>query len=679
MENADTTKDNVPRPRTLTISSLPAAAYRYWYVEAALTLAIYWFCLRFLFPGYFAPLAPFHIDFYEYTGTAYKGFVQLLLRYPRPAAYEAMKFLGALGLSRLMAAGIVIALANVALTIRLFARATSISSRVLSVSVVAYLFLLFAHPDFYFEHRHDLPAELSYLFLVLSLLAWIAWARGQATPDRGWATRALRASLISAAVVFAVLFAFAKETYFVSAVLLVITLSFADRARRNRHLAFAALLLLCEAASMLWTTRLRGPFVNMEAGAANPYHVSLNPASLVQEGWFYLAHLFNPALLLLCLAALVISVRRREWMISSIGWMLAGLAALAPHAMLPNHEYEEYAWAAAPLLLAPLLLIDQPGGSRRSTGIRIIALAVLTVAAVTGPGGYLSSYGGETLQWMIGEEHKSAALKRSLPFLSGVPRPSRILVAGLDDPAVPWQSTDFTRLTFGTDIYWTVLVQPTVQLRRGSRWVRFAEPNEVRLANYDYVATYRSDGNMISFRDARSLMATPPDEVLVPELAPLVSSATAHPGDWGSWLQSAGTAEDWGLWSEAGDFLEKARAAGAPPDATFQRLSAAARNRPAAAPAVHVSFEAHPAKIVQPDGSGLGITELDWKLPDGFSVEVHVDAPDGPLLAASDGSSRARTEKWVKNGMRFFLQDVRGGKPLTAENTLASLSVEVTR
>jgi hypothetical protein len=566
----------------------------------------------------------------------------------------------------------------VILTIRLFGRAACISPRLFPISLAGYLVLLFAHPDFYFEHRHDLPAELSYLFLILSLLAWIAWSRGPATPSLIWTTRALRASLIFAAVVCAVLFAFAKETYFVSAVLLVIALALADRPRRKRHLAFAALIVLCEAASILWTSHLRGPFVNLEAGAANPYHVSLNPSLLVQTGWFYLAHLFNPALLFLCLAALLVAGQRREWLVSSIGWMLAGLAALAPHAMLPNHEYEEYAWAAAPLLLAPLLLMDQAAGNRRSTSIRIVALAVLTVLAVTGPGGYLSCYGNATLQWMLGEEQKSAALKRSLDFLSGVPRPSRILVAGLDDPAVPWQNTDFTRLTFGTDIFWTVLVQPAVQLRRSSRWVRFAEPNEVRLANYDYVATYQSDGNLISFRDARALTASRvPGEVLVPALASLISGAMAHPGDWGRWLQCAGAAVDWGLWTQAEEFLEKARAAGAPADATFQRLSAAVRNRPVATPAAHVSFEVRPARIVQPDGSGLGISELDWNVPGGFSVEVHVDAPDGPLLAASDGSSRARTEKWVKNGMRFFLQDVRGGKPLTPENTLASVSVEV--
>ncbi|HWC96327.1 MAG TPA: hypothetical protein VG456_06255 [Candidatus Sulfopaludibacter sp.] len=672
------TSPNEDRGRMFTLGG-PASPAVFWCLTAALALAAYWICLRFLFPGYFAPLSPFHIDFYEYVGASYKGLSELLLHYPRPAAYAAMKLLGSSGISGLMAAGVLISLANVVLTIRLFGFVTDATPRVLPVSAAAYLILLFAHPDFYFEHRHDFPAEVSYLFLVLSLLAWIAWVREPLSSGRIWANPVVRASLLAAALLFVVLFAFAKETYFASALLIVFALALADPPRRRWHFAFSAFIAVCEIASLIWTRHFNGPFVNIEAGAANPYHVSLNPASLMQTGWFYLAHLFNPALLLLCLAVLWISAKRRVWMITSIGWMLAGLAALAPHAMLPNHRYEEYAWAAAPLLLAPILLLDQPLGGRRFTGIRLGILAVVTVLAIAGPGGYRSEYNSGTLQWMVRQEQKSAAIQRSLSFLAGVPRPSRILVVGLEDPVVPWQNTDFVRLMFGTDIHWTVLVQPAAQLRHNSRWVSFAEPNEVNLADYDYVATYQTTGNMAAFRDVHPLLSGPPDDVMVPALAPLKSDAAAHPTDYGRLLRCAATAIDWGLWTEAGQFLEQARATGAGGDATFARLSTALRKRPAPVSAASVSFGARPARIVQPDGSGLGVTELYWSVPDGFLVEVHVSSPDGPLFVSSDKSGHERTQKWVTNGMRFYLQDVRGGKPLTAAHTLASVSIEVTQ
>ncbi len=131
----------------------------FWPAAIALTLAIYWVCLRFLFPGYFEPLSPFHLDFYDYVAASQRTFLQVLLRFPRPVSYETMKLLGSMGLSGLMAGELAIALGNVLLTLCLVRRLFRFYSPWLLASLPAYLFLLFAHPEFYFEHRHDLPAE----------------------------------------------------------------------------------------------------------------------------------------------------------------------------------------------------------------------------------------------------------------------------------------------------------------------------------------------------------------------------------------------------------------------------------------------------------------------------------------------------------------------------------------
>lgn len=59
-------------------------------------------------------------------------------------------------------------------------------------------------------------------------------------------------------------------------------------------------------------------------------------------------------------------------------------------------------------------------------------------------------------------------------------------------------------------------------------------------------------------------------------------------------------------------------------------------------------------------------------------VEIHIDKPDGDLLATLGpvrestqvwGSGRV-DESWCHAGVRFYLQDVSDGKPLTKENTL---------
>jgi 2-polyprenyl-3-methyl-5-hydroxy-6-metoxy-1,4-benzoquinol methylase len=78
----------------------------------------------------------------------------------------------------------------------------------------------------------------------------------------------------------------------------------------------------------------------------------------------------------------------------------------------------------------------------------------------------------------------------------------------------------------------------------------------------------------------------------------------------------------------------------------------------------------------QPDSEGLGKTTLSWLAHGASKVEVHVDAPDG-LLFARHGPGRfsQATGQWVHDGMTFYLQDVSKGLPLTAENTIATVTL----
>lgn len=84
---------------------------------------------------------------------------------------------------------------------------------------------------------------------------------------------------------------------------------------------------------------------------------------------------------------------------------------------------------------------------------------------------------------------------------------------------------------------------------------------------------------------------------------------------------------------------------------------------------------ADPAAIVSP--SGLGQTRIVWRAPSTMYVEIHVGSPDGVLFASSKGSGSSRTGLWLKNGMQFFLQNRSDDKPLTAQNTLATVRIEI--
>ncbi len=77
------------------------------------------------------------------------------------------------------------------------------------------------------------------------------------------------------------------------------------------------------------------------------------------------------------------------------------------------------------------------------------------------------------------------------------------------------------------------------------------------------------------------------------------------------------------------------------------------------------------------DGTGLVRASMNWNVPSVQTVEIHVGAPDGASLGQFGNAGGVTTDKWVGDGTTFFLQDVSGGKPLTAANTLASIRFTV--
>ena len=86
-----------------------------------------------------------------------------------------------------------------------------------------------------------------------------------------------------------------------------------------------------------------------------------------------------------------------------------------------------------------------------------------------------------------------------------------------------------------------------------------------------------------------------------------------------------------------------------------------------------ISAEPNPFR---PDSQGLGQTTLSWLAHGTSKVEVHVDGPDG-LLFARHGPGRYSqpTGQWVRDGTTFYLQNVSKGLPLTAENTIATVTL----
>jgi hypothetical protein len=92
----------------------------------------------------------------------------------------------------------------------------------------------------------------------------------------------------------------------------------------------------------------------------------------------------------------------------------------------------------------------------------------------------------------------------------------------------------------------------------------------------------------------------------------------------------------------------------------------------------HGTVTAHPNPVEVSDFSRYGITTISWTSRGTSVVEVRVDSPDGPVLTSGSSDGSARTGKWVRDGMVFYLQDATDGRGTEAESTLDSVTVRVT-
>ncbi len=90
-----------------------------------------------------------------------------------------------------------------------------------------------------------------------------------------------------------------------------------------------------------------------------------------------------------------------------------------------------------------------------------------------------------------------------------------------------------------------------------------------------------------------------------------------------------------------------------------------------------VSFTASPNPIPVAAGATVGVTTVSWNAPSAQYIEVRVGSPTGPLFTVGYNAGSMQTFDWVTNGMVLYLQDVSNGLPLTAANTLATLTINL--
>ena len=103
-----------------------------------------------------------------------------------------------------------------------------------------------------------------------------------------------------------------------------------------------------------------------------------------------------------------------------------------------------------------------------------------------------------------------------------------------------------------------------------------------------------------------------------------------------------------------------------------------ANTTPDASTAPRGTFAASPNPITLAPGQSLGVTTLAWTVTGAEQVQVRVGSSTGPPMTgivAPNGS--ATTDRWVTNGVVFYLQDATSGDSSGAAKTIATLRVQV--
>ena len=511
----------------------------------AMVVLVYTASLLWVFPGEFHPLTPHHPDMYEYVGLLSRPALEVA-SFPRPVTFLFYRTAGYLGVEHALALPI-LAMWLAAL-VAPFAIARITGEWPPTLAVLAYLILLFTHPQFYFHHRHDGTAGLATLFVFLALMTAVSWLRVPAWSSYAWTLG------------LTVLMALSKETYALSLPVLMAALCLLDwqNTRWKRALVLVGGVCAVEGIALGYDI-LRFLHFTGPVAPGSPYASDLHPSSIITVFLHYCADAFSPisaaCVGVALVAAVVLAQRKQAAMIMPLAFVLAGLLALIPNAILPRHYEGQYAWNAAPLVFAVVLFV--PAGKRwpALATAGVLALAIATIWANQ------PVYRSPSLQWLLGQQHVNARIMRALPEIrKRIAGEHRVLVSGLGANYHPWDMPDFLRQYFGRDVNWTFVV-PRNQNESARPNIFMLRPGSVRVGEYDAAVRFHDYGalqDVLTSNTYQVAATEAPEVVLVPSFAARLAALEDKPNDFVALLQAGAEALNWNQPERALPYLKHA-------------------------------------------------------------------------------------------------------------------------
>jgi peptidoglycan/LPS O-acetylase OafA/YrhL len=468
-------------------------------VFTVLALVVHAIVLKFIFPGYYQPLSPHHSDFYLPAAFAnapgeYYSF-KSLLSWPRPVYLMVAKLFGYFGIYGGIACIITLVAANCALTVLFLNRILKLSfSGNLVLLFLTYCYLLFSQPFFYTFYSQDLGAHLSYFFLVAGgYLYYLTFRRS---------TILANFTLLC----FAFLAFLSKETYGLTSLFFAF-LWFIYYRKASILKAMLPFLMIAIAFILAFTINvlIKSVFVDLNASANAPYHISLNPVTVMREWIKYAVEAMNVANLAMIgiLGYLVFTYKadnRKELIYLFIGFMVGTVLSWLPNAILPNHHYKGYSFNGAYLFYLPLFFLtifwrDKPANKR----IMIAAMVLCLASPLLNQGKYKDIHNTWTLIQENNQRNLLRALDKQMKNINPAVNSQRILIQGITFPFQPFTYPEALRVFPNARFanFDVVNYNAGIPNNQKSDLVTFISPSDTSLVNYDQKWIFDNDGNLV--------------------------------------------------------------------------------------------------------------------------------------------------------------------------------------
>jgi hypothetical protein len=267
-----------------------------------------------------------------------------------------------------------------------------------------------------------------------------------------------------------------------------------------------AMVSIAFVAAFIINIAIKSSFVDPNASADGPYHISLKPYSVLRELFVYLKEAYNIANILIVVLYGYLAITnknpyRKEILFITITCIAAVGLSLFPNAILPNHHYSGYSFNATYLVYLPLLFVSVLSVDKlvkRAMPVAIILLCLLS------PFLNRRKYTDTTNWWVLFQEKTQRNLLDGLKplFKSITPSktPHKIVVEGINLPFMPFHYPECLRsfpnakyanydvVNYGATLPWN---GATTDL------VRFINPSDVDKGDYEQKWIFDKDGKFV--------------------------------------------------------------------------------------------------------------------------------------------------------------------------------------